>query len=348
MLPPMLRRALPRLLALLAIAAAIATPAPSHAEPHIRTPFPDSPRIEGRPVTFPSHSPFTIAQVGTPDDVPTAAVATLFLPADAGREARVPGVVLLHGSGGVLGNRELTYGRQLAGMGVAALVVDAFAARRDRATSYTERLIEITETMLMADAYAGLDYLAGLPGVDGNRVALVGFSYGAMATMYALQEQVAAKLEPGGRRFVGHVSYYGPCIATFQDQRTTGAPLLTMAGGRDALIDQERCREVVGRIEAGGSRTRTVIYPEAVHQWDGGFGAPRTIGRDLSDCRLEVEADGTTRDLRTTLPMIDTFTRKIILGLCVSSDGYLIGRDDAVRAKSDEELARFLNAVFEG
>jgi len=43
-------------------------------------------------------------------------------------------VVLLHGSGGVLASRELTYAPQLARMGVAALVVDSFGARRDRGT----------------------------------------------------------------------------------------------------------------------------------------------------------------------------------------------------------------------
>jgi hypothetical protein len=75
-------------------------------------------------------------------------------------------VVLLHGAGGVLPAREHLYGRQLAAMGAAALVVDVFGARRDRAAGFTERLLEITETMALADAYAALRFLSQRPEVD--------------------------------------------------------------------------------------------------------------------------------------------------------------------------------------
>src|SRR3954462_7588769 len=113
--------------------------------------------IRGQPVTFPSSSPFTPRDA--PRAEPTTAVATLYLPPTSGAVARprsVPAVVLLHGAGGVLAAREHTYGRQIATMGAAALVVDVFGARRDRATGFTERLLEVTESMAIADAYAGL------------------------------------------------------------------------------------------------------------------------------------------------------------------------------------------------
>jgi dienelactone hydrolase len=73
---------------------------------------------------------------------------------------------MLHGAGGVLGAREHTYGSQLAAMGAAALVIDTFAARRNRAAGFTERLLEITESMAIADAYAGLRWLAQRPEID--------------------------------------------------------------------------------------------------------------------------------------------------------------------------------------
>ncbi len=56
--------------------------------------------------------------------------------------------------------------------------------------------------------------------------------------------------------------------------------------------------------------------------------------------------DGSVHDRNTMLPMIDSFTRKIILGLCSDSSGYLIGRDDAVRARSNADLGRFLQRVL--
>ncbi|MBN8908162.1 MAG: dienelactone hydrolase, partial [Rhodospirillales bacterium] len=59
-----------------------------------------------------------------------------------------------------------------------------------------------------------------------------------------------------------------------------------------------------------------------------------------------VAPDGSVRDERTWLPMSGPFLRKIILGLCTSGPPYPIGRDDAVRAKSNRAFGRFLGRVF--
>ena len=303
--------------------------------------------IQGEPVTFPSTSPFTLADVAVPaDNPPTQAVATYFRPQGAAGAQRAPAVIMLHGSGGVLSARELTYGRQLAAMGIGALVVDAFAARRDRATSFTERLLNITETMVMADAYAGLAWLAARPEIDAQHVALLGFSYGGMVSVYAAHEQVARTFAPSGLRFAGHAAFYAPCIAQFEDQRTTGRPVLILMGAEDELVRPERCEATAAELRIGGSPAQVIVYPGAYHQWDGGWPGPRRIGRSLDGCRLRVERDGSVHDRNTMLPMIDSFTRRIILGLCSNSDGYLIGRDDAIRARSNADLGRFLGQVL--
>jgi dienelactone hydrolase len=304
--------------------------------------------IPGIPVSWPSSSPFAIEDIGgDPDDAPpTTAVGRLYLPLGPHPARSVPAVVLLHGSGGILASRELTYAPQLARMGVAALVIDSFGARRDRGTEFIERVLNITETMMLADAYSGLAFLAARPDIDPRRVVLTGFSYGAMATMYALYAQVANKLAPPGLRFAGHVAFYGPCIARFDDSRTTGAPLLMLIGGRDAITDQRRCAEVAADLRRGGSRVDTIVYPEAVHQWDGAF-APRLIGRNLASCSFRVERDGTIRDTHTGLAMSGPFRRKIILGLCTLGAGtYPIGRDDRVRAQASIDYGRFLAGIF--
>ncbi|MFO1058573.1 MAG: dienelactone hydrolase family protein [Dongiaceae bacterium] len=307
-------------------------------------PAPDSVAgVAGTPVQFPSSSPFALTDAAGAE--PTTAIGRLFLPPGRHPQRSVPAVIMLHGSAGVLASRELTYGPQLAALGVAALAVDSFGARRDRGVAYIDRLINITETMLMADAYAALRFLAARPEIDPQRVVLVGFSYGAMATMYAMSADVARRLAPDGLRFAGHVAFYGPCIARFEDRRTTGAPLLMLYGARDELIDPRRCAEVAADLRAGGSTVEVHAYPGAVHQWDGGW-ARRLIGRNLSPCRLTVERDGTIRDDDTWLPMTGTLTRKIILGLCVESRPYPIGRDDNVRQMSNRDLGRFLARVF--
>lgn len=303
-------------------------------------------KIEGQEVTFQSASPFSPAEFADLAAAPKAtARATLFMPPGRHRPGSVPAVVMLHGSGGVLWAREMTYGRQLAAMGIAALVIDVFAARRDLGVGFIDRLLNITESMMIADAYAGLHYLAAQhPGIDTGRVALVGFSYGAMASMYAMNRRVAAQLGKG-KAFAGHVAFYGPCIARFSDSRTTGAPLLYLYGTADILIDRRRCEEFAGDLRKGGSTVEIVAYKDAPHQWDGGWGR-RTIGRTMHACRFRVERDGTVRDLNTHLPMSTPFTRKVILGLCASGPPYPIGADEATRAQSNRDMGRFLARVF--
>jgi dienelactone hydrolase len=323
---------------------------PSHAQFRLVDPWPDSATLTdiwGEPVTFPSSSPFSPENLAPRSDADPSdtAVGTFYLPRGRHAEHSVPAVIFLHGAGGVIGNRELTYGPQLAAMGAAALVIDSFGARRDRATSFTDRVIHITETMMVADAYAGLRYLASRPEIDAKHVVLAGFSYGGMATTYALYAQMAERLAPAGLRFAGHVAFYGPCIARFEDHRTTGAPLLMLYGVEDELMRPERCSAVADELRAGGSTVEIIRYPGAVHQWDGQF-ERRLIGRNLSGCRFRVERDGTVRDEQTLLTMTGPFLRKIILALCVSSKPYPIGRDDAVRARSDRDFGRFLEQVF--
>lgn len=303
----------------------------------------------GQPVTFPSESPFSLSG-GEDGATPPAATAqgTLFLPPGASKDAPVPAVIMLHGSAGVLSAREMNYGRQLAAMGVAALVVDSFAARRHLGTGFLDRLMNITEAMLIADAYAGLRYLKGLGSVDPSKVVLAGFSYGGMATTYALYDQVARRFAPDGLRFAGHVAFYGPCIVRFSNSKTTGAPLLMLYGTGDAIVDPDRCAEVEADLEKGGSAVERIAYDGAYHQWDGGRGGPRKIGRNLAPCQFRVLESGTVLEARTYLPMTNAFSRKVMLGLCSDSEGYMIGADEEVRAKSNADFGRFLAEVFGG
>ena len=333
---------------LLAVLLLLACVAPAHAW-EIRNPWPDPDSVSGikvEDVTFPTSSPFDPADVAEHGLVPpTVGRARLFLPAGTPAPHSVPAVVLLHGAAGSLPQRGDVYGTQLAAMGIAAMVVDTYGARRDMADDFIGRVLHITETMFVADAYAALHYLAQRPEIDAGHVVLAGFSYGGMATTYALYEQMARLMAPDGLRFAGHVAFYAPCIARFSDSRTTGAPLLMLYGAEDELIRPDRCSVIAADLRAGGSEVQVVRYPGAVHQWDGAW-PRRLIGRNLSGCWFRVERDGTVRDRRTLLPMNGVFLRKIILGLCVSSKPYPIGRDDAVRALSNRDWGAFLQRVF--
>jgi hypothetical protein len=158
----------------LAMAAGPGHAAPERAGWRLQDPWPSAGEtvgIRSQPVTFPSSSPFTPRDA--PRAEPTMATATLYLPPGMGAGTwprSVPAVVLLHGAGGVLAAREHTYGRQFAAMGAVALVIDVFGARRDRATGFTERLLEIRIcTRNNPASCVGLDTKDGISPVSPHR-----------------------------------------------------------------------------------------------------------------------------------------------------------------------------------
>ena len=335
------RTILPLLLSLL-----ISLGSAQAASTHIVDPWPDSASIHGirtLHLTFTSSDPFGPRDFGR---APARTVgAEFFLPQDATPAAKVPAVVLLHGPTGDAADRAATYGPPLAAMGIAVMVIETYASRPDLGTGFLERILSITESMFVADAYAAFRYLVSQPEIDPHNVVLVGFSYGGMAATYALYAQVANQLAPPGFRFAGHVAFYAPCIARFADPRTTGAPLLMLYGAADQLVRADRCGQVADDIRRGGSQVNVIVYPRAVHQWDG-HDPPGVMGRQLADCRFAVERDGTVRDERTHLPMSGPFLRKFILGVCTGPPPYPIGRSPQTVVLSNRDFGRFLAHVF--
>lgn len=318
------------------------------ANPGLAADWPDPATIAGiapETVTFQSSSPYLLTDVDRKRAPAVRINGSLFLPPGQHAPHSLPAIVMLHGSTGVLPAREMTYGKQLAAMGIAVLVVDSFGGRPDLGDNFTERLLNITETMFMADGYAGLGYLAGRDEIDPDRVVLTGFSYGAMAAMYAVTTAVAERMAPGGLRFAGHVAFYGPCIARFVDRRTTGAPLLMMYGDADEIVDRQRCAAFADDLRAGGSEVDVVVYAGAVQQWDGPSGL-RRVGRNVIACDFEVRRDGTVHDRENGFVMGNPMMRKMLLGLCVGDRPYPVGRNDNVRRQSDRDFGRFLARVF--
>ncbi len=320
---------------------ACATAVPASAA---RWPDPDSVRdVAPVEISLASSDPFMPADMGRARH--RRVLALLYLPPGASAAHKVPAVVLLHGSVGNYQERGTRYGLPLAELGVAVLVVETYASRADLATSFIGRALRITESMFDADAYAGLEALRGRPEIDASHIALMGFSYGGMATTYALYQTVARRLAPHGPRFVGHIAYYAPCVARFTDSTTTGAPLLMLYGGKDQLIHPDRCAQVADDLRHGGSAVSVIDYPQAVHQWDGEM-MPRLIGRHLADCAFRVDRRGFVHDALSGAVMAGPLMRGLVLAFCTGSRPWPIGRNEAVAARSNKDLLRFLSAVL--
>src|SRR5262249_31564334 len=97
-------------------------------------------------------------------------------------EGRLPVVVLQHGSGGLAANIEM-WSRELTAIGVSTLALDGFPGRGLTSANPTQALLARLNFVL--DIYRALAVLAKPPRIDPQRIALMGFSRGGQAALYA-------------------------------------------------------------------------------------------------------------------------------------------------------------------
>lgn len=217
--------------------------------------------------------------------------ATLMLPAGAGR---VPAMVIHHGSGGVSEAREWAYAREMAKLGVAALVIDSFTARGVRSTVRDQSTV--TTYDMTGDAFAALARLAEHPRIDARRIGIMGFSKGGTVAVQTALARRAARALPEGPRFALHVAVYPGCTSHDYQPRTTGAPVLMLLGGADTYVGVAPCTEYAEKIRSAGGSVEVKVYPGAKHGFDGVRDYSDAQGENWSGCLFEEQADHSWRE----------------------------------------------------
>jgi dienelactone hydrolase len=288
---------------------------------------------------------------------PTTGVGTLFLPDVEGSEP-VPAMVLLHGSGGIKPGREMEYGQLLADNGIAAFVVNYYLPRGiTDDTSYMARVLAVTEFDAISDAYAALELLSSRPRIDGTRIGVAGYSYGGMATRFALDRRIHEALAPNHPGFALHVDYYGPCFQVPGTRETNGVPLLTLRGTEDLSNDLEACTLREEELRALGTRVEAHVYQGAGHAWEAA--TPRRLFEDspyVVGCEVTYDEHGYSSIGNTPIVEVPRGTPRIErIKIRASSGGpmrecvkygYVIGHDPETKSRSDAHLLDFLERGF--
>lgn len=219
------------------------------------------------------------------DEPKTELVGYLFRPASPAPKA--PAVVLMHGRAGAysskadgtfnartLSMRHRSWARYWADRGYYALIVDSFGPRGYpggfAAGTYSDRPASIDEvTIRPLDAYGALRYLRGLPGVDGDRVGLMGWSNGGSATLAAMADD-----KPGDMRKLGFraaLSFYPGCGLKKRFQAkgwTPYAPVLVFMGTADEEVSPKLCASFVERSRKLGGPVEMITFEGASHGFD--------------------------------------------------------------------------------
>jgi dienelactone hydrolase len=194
-----------------------------------------------------------------------------------------PAVVLLHGCGGAydrhggLDSRLRDYAALLNQEGWHVLVLDSLSAR-GLSELCTQRPSTRTVKVLnrRKDALGALEWLALQPGVDRERLVLLGWSNGG-STVLAATNRRADEVKEATAPPRAAVAFYPGCEQELRRGYEAAAPLLMLLGDSDDWTPPQACRDLARAAQ--GAPVRLVGYPGAVHGFDAE--APVRLRRDV-------------------------------------------------------------------
>jgi dienelactone hydrolase len=258
---------------------------------------------------------------------------------------RYPAVIVVHALGGYRNANEGFVAAELRKAGFATLTYDSFAAR-----GTTGAALQGSPGYLppgVADAYAALRLLSGEPSIDPDRIAIIGFSYGAEVAHLTAFETLRSALNPGPGRFAAHVAFYpgGTFGAIAEANAYTGSPVLMLLGERDDNLPVTKIGAYLAYARAAGTSApiETVIYPGAYHAWT----VPdQPTARFYPDLVSTKKCPLILLGPKSPALLIDGEAKPFdpaAFGACVAAaPGYSMGFDAAVRAQSITDAVRFL------
>ncbi len=177
-----------------------------------------------------------------------------------------PGVILAHGAAGITPT-ETEWEKQLLNLGYATFLLDSFGGRG--LTEVYSQQKALTPVQRVPDAYGALRILATHPMIDARRIALMGFSHGAILTLDAstlwAKETFTNESGPAFRAFIAVYPY---CNNTFPELTRLSAPLRIHSGELDDWAPAEPCQQLVEKLQKAEVDASIIIYPSAHHAFD--------------------------------------------------------------------------------
>jgi dienelactone hydrolase len=255
-------------------------------------------------------------------------------------QGRLPMVVLQHGSGGMAANIDM-WSRELNALGVSTLALDGFTGRGLTSVNTNQALLGRLNFVL--DIYRALDVLAKHPRVDPQRIALMGFSRGGQAALYASLKRFHILWNRSGIEFAAYIPFYPDCATTFiADTEVADRPIRIFGGTQDDYNPIALCKAYVARLKAAGRDAQVTEYPTASHAFDNPLGPvpPAVVagGQSVRHCTIREEPTGVLINASTHQP----FTYK---DTCVEI-GPHVGYDAAATETAKMSVKEILNTVF--
>lgn len=204
-----------------------------------------------------------------------------------------PGVVALHGCeslinrSGKIAPHFADWGEQLAAAGLAVVFPDSFGSRGLRTQCRVfERKVR-SERERVADANAARRWLQSQSWTVKNRVSVLGWANGGMASLWAVRPR--AMPHDGVPDFRSAVAFYPGCRQLTDLAWSARVPTLILIGKDDDWTAPAPCEQMVAGARGRSALATLVVYPGAYHEFD----RPDYPARELTG--LADTADGSGR-----------------------------------------------------
>jgi dienelactone hydrolase len=254
---------------------------------------------------------------------------------------KLPVVVLMHGSSGVGAGME-PWVRQLNGLGISTFVIDGFSGRGLTAVGPNQGLLG--RLNFIVDIYRSLEILARHPRVDPERIALMGFSRGGQATLYASLDRFQKLWNKSGAQFAAYIPFYPDCSTTYAtDTEIAARPIRIYHGTPDDYNPVASCKAYLARLQDAKRDVVLTEYPDSQHGFDAGLLGVSTItvsanAQTARNCHLKEGDGGVLMNADTKAP----FSYK---DACIELNPH-VGGNPVTAAEARKAVSDFLLALF--
>jgi dienelactone hydrolase len=252
---------------------------------------------------------------------------------------RLPLVILLHGSGGIEENAAV-WEKLFASSGISTFDIDSFTGRGIVSTVADQS--QLGRLNMILDLYRSLEILAAHPHVDPNRIAVMGFSRGGQAALYATLKRFQRMWNPSGVDPAAYIALYAPCITTYiDDTQVTDHPIRIFHGRSDDWVEIAPCRAYFERLRVTAKDVQMIEYPHTWHAFDYPSLPSKPINvpyAQTTHCVLKEEPTGTIINTATHKPF--TYADD-----CLGRNAHVAYSAKATHA-TEEAVGRLLKKVF--
>ena len=264
---------------------------------------------------------------------PQKLTGTLFLPAVCKSGAKVPAVIIQHGSGYPKQSWYEELAQRLDGAGIAALVANSFGERSITGTGGDQT--QLSKANRVYDTFAAFRALQKVPCIDPKRIGVTGYSFGGIISRDMVESSLAKRLG-GGQVLKASVPVYPSCQARWEKTQPTKTKVHYLLAGRDDYTPARYCLERIPELKKLGWDVSYTVYPKAHHAFIADYSERYwSRGWTFRDCGLslitpdghEAVSMGSTRELSWREYVT-------VLARSCGRQGVTIGRDSDAREKA--------------